>query len=419
MAAAGATILPRGGSAAARGAAAAAAARRRARRPGPGCRRRGRRWLRQRRPAATPAPRRRRARAPGPRRPWRPRAPRARRRPRRPRRPTRRRPRRVVVRAPELRQRRGVERRRAGRPLFPGPLGHAAAAREAVRQMRDRRRRVRVDGRGQRARPGPPRAPYGAAAARSWPPARPKRRRPPRTRRARRIVVESRVARRSRRLRSTGSGSAGAGGQLRLAFPNTPDQTDDVEPRRRRHGVVGADAVEDAPRQRVDINAAAFRLLRPGVQGTAPSLLTPRRRAPQARSRFLGGAVRRPPVERGVRWMFISRERVAGVPERVLAGRGRAPRRAGAARGRPGASCRPPSSGPPYPISSASASAWARQASRAPTSAAASPSSPKAPSRALTRGRCVACAASARPRGSRRWRSSSPRAPRPRAGPEL
>ena len=33
--------------------------------------------------------------------------------------------------------------------------------------------------------------------------------------------------------------------------------------------------------------------------------------------------MRRPPVERGVRWMFISRERVAGVPERVLAGRGR------------------------------------------------------------------------------------------------
>ena len=177
----------------------------------------------------------------------------------------------VVVRVPELRQRRGVERRRAGRPLFPRPLGHAAAAREAVRQVRDRRRRVRVDGRGQRPGQGR-RAHYSEPLPRGLGHPRGQSGVGLLARDARRrVVVELRVARRLRRLRfHRFRRFLRRRRQLRLAFPNTPDQTDDVEPRRRRHGVVGADAVEDAPRQRVDIEAAAFRLLRPGVQGPRP-----------------------------------------------------------------------------------------------------------------------------------------------------
>ena len=130
----------------------------------------------------------------------------------------------VVVRVPELRQRRGVERRARGRPRSPRPLGHAAAAREAVRQMRDRRRRVRVDGRGQRPGQGRrahyteplPRGPLVRAAKAASAPRM--RRAPPRSRRsAGRAAFASPpappVPHRFRRRRR----------QLRLAFP-TPNR---------------------------------------------------------------------------------------------------------------------------------------------------------------------------------------------------
>ena len=255
---------------------------------------------------AVPGVAERRPRRAQPRRPGRPSAP-----GRRPRAELRWRPRRRRCLRP------GIPR--AARPRGGGPRGGPTDARPSPRHPGRRSRAAPRPG--PRAVIGPCRAVLATRAA--------KRRRPPRTQRAPpRSRAAGRAAFASPRVppvpRTRPAGVAAP------RLPCTPDPADDVEPRRRRRWRRRRRRRRDAPRQRV-VRGGAFGSF--ARAGPAPSLLMPgaaRRRLRRSAARcavhrssaasvgclYRRGASRRPGAS-------------AGPPPR--------PRRADAARGRPGA----------------------------------------------------------------------------------